>query len=78
MGWFSRNDNTQTSTQFGSPTGMNAMGMGAGAAGMSMDPTMMMMQQTQNPMMTQSPQPHVCFNSTILLHSSSLRITSDC
>ena len=53
MGGFSRNDNTQTSTQFGSPTGMNAMGMGAGAAGISMDPTMMMMQQTQNPMMQQ-------------------------
>ena len=52
MGWFSRNDNSQTSTQFGSPNGMN-MGMGATAAGMNMDPTMMMMQQTQNPMMQQ-------------------------
>ena len=42
MGWFSKND-TQASTQFGSPTGM---GMGAGA-GMGMDPTMMMMQQVK-------------------------------
>ena len=49
MGWFSRSDNTQASTQFGSPTGMNGMSMGAG---MGMDP-MMMMQQTQNPMMQQ-------------------------
>ena len=51
MGWFSKSDNTQASTQFGSPTGMNGMGMGMGA-GMGMDP-MMMMQQTQNPMMQQ-------------------------
>jgi hypothetical protein len=51
MGWFSKND-TQASTQFGSPSGMS-MGMGAGAAGMGMDPTMMMMQQSQNPMMQQ-------------------------
>ena len=51
MGWFSKSDNTQASTQFGSPTGMNGMGMGMGA-GMGMDP-MIMMQQTQNPMMQQ-------------------------
>ena len=53
MGWFSRNENTQASTQFGSPNGMGmGMGMGAGGAGMGMD-TMMMMQQSQNPMMQQ-------------------------
>jgi len=53
MGWFSKNDNTQASTQFGSPTGMNGMGMGMGAGmGGGMD-TMMMMQQSQNPMMQQ-------------------------
>jgi hypothetical protein len=53
MGWFSKSDNTQASTQFGSPTGMTGMGMGMGmGAGMGMDP-MMMMQQTQNPMMQQ-------------------------
>jgi len=54
MGWFSRNENTQASTQFGSPTGnqmIGGMGMGMGA-GMGMDPTMMMM-QSQNPMMQQ-------------------------
>ena len=53
MGWFSKNENTQASTQFGSPTGMNGMGMGMGAGmGGGMD-TMMMMQQSQNPMMQQ-------------------------
>ena len=52
MGWFSKNDNAQASTQFGSPTGNN-MGMGMGMGGYGMDPTMMMMQQTQNPMMQQ-------------------------
>ena len=53
MGWFSKNENTQASTQFGSPNGMG-MNMGMmGAGNMGMDPTMMMMQQSQNPMMQQ-------------------------
>jgi len=56
MGWFSKND-TQASTQFGSPTGsmgMQGMGMqGMGMQGMGMDPSMMGMQMAQNPMMQQ-------------------------
>lgn len=50
MGWFSRNNATPQTQQFGAPS--MTTGMGAGVYGMQQDPTMMMM-QAQNPMMQQ-------------------------
>ena len=51
MGWFSKND-TQSSTQFGSPS-QQMGGMGMNGMNMGMDPSMMGMQMAQNPMMQQ-------------------------